>query len=100
MVSFYLKVHFANEQQEMGRIYDTEIADMVMDCSHGRMDTLTVYRYFQGIPADNIRFHKERSVKVKLDTLSEQELRMVCGKNLPRFVAEKDRVKERGAILH
>ncbi len=97
MFSFYIKVLFKTPQHEEGLFFDEEIADMVIDCSSGRMDTLSAARYFQGILAGKQRFHSERSKRVKVDTLAETELRLICGKNLPLYIQQKGQPRVRSS---
>ncbi len=95
--SFYLKTQFKDPQQEDGLFFDEEIADMVVDCSYGRMDTLSVARYFGKVLSGKRKFRNERSKRVKTDTLGETELRLICGKNLPRYIQQKNAPKIRSS---
>ncbi|MBK8189949.1 MAG: hypothetical protein IPK79_05810 [Vampirovibrionales bacterium] len=90
MASFYRKILFAQAQEVDGLPVDGEVAEIVLDCHSGRMDLIRATQLYQGQAVARRYFREENARRVKLDTLGEDALRRVCGKDLPRYVRRKD----------
>lgn len=93
--SFYLKVLFANVQEEDMAPFNIEISDMFMDCRWGQIDVLSVNRYLDEFPVGRKKYRQEQAAFIQPGSTQEKLFHVICPE--PEFkmaLAEQEKRKK------